>query len=179
MKNEIKFLSAVIIFSLLVISCGKTDKTETGSTDKSKTETKKDSVKTEQTKRTDSNTTGNTKPGKPELKWEITPAGTGKYDTPINDVNLVVNGKRYFIEKEYYNFYETPRTDYKTNDIPADAIISCRGWWAGAGADYWVIQTGSEISVMKRDIGETSNENGEPGDYIGKPVKVSSIKIDQ
>lgn len=181
MKNELKILSALILISALLFSCGKTDKTETVDNDKNKTETKtenkKDSVKTVETKKTDTTTV--TKPGKPEIKWEITPAGTGQYDTPINDVYLIVNGKKQFIEKEYYNFYETPRTDYKTNDIPVDAVISCRGWWAGAGADYWVIQKSNEVLVMKREIGETIDENGEAGDFVGKPVVISKIKIDQ
>lgn len=121
----------------------------------------------------------NTRPGKPEVKWNVVAAGTGNYDTPINDVNVLVNGKNYFISKDYYNFYETPPSDYKTNDIPADAIIACRGWWAGAGIDYWVIQVGYNIEVYSREIGETIGEEGEPGDFVGKPVKVKTIKLNE
>jgi len=181
--NKTKFIFSLVIFVCILIACGKSDKTE--STEKEKTtttqNTKQETGSTTQKKDEPGSTgkTENTKPGKPELKWEFKRVGTGEYDTPINDINIIVNGKKHFLAKEYYSFSEMPASDYKSYEIPADAIIATRGWWAGAGIDYWAIQKDNEIIVMKREVGETADENGEPGDYTGKPEKVTSIKLDQ
>lgn len=182
-QNKIKFLTALVIITAIFFACGKSDKTET--TEKEKTTTtqdKKQETGSTTQKKDEAGSTGvteNTKPGKPELRWEFKRVGTGEYDTPINDVNIIVNGKKHFIAKEYYSFSEMPVSDYKAYEIPADAIIATRGWWAGTGIDYWVLQKGNEIIVMKREIGETTSEDGEPGDFVGKPEKVISIKLDQ
>lgn len=181
MLNKIKFYAPLVFFAAILIVCGKSEKTET--TEKEKTTTQDTKQQTESSTRNKDETgstgkTENTKPGKPELKWEFKRVGTGEYDTPINDVNIIVNGKKYFIAKEYYSFSEMPVSDYKSYEIPKDAIIATRGWWAGGGIDYWAIQKDNEIIVMKREIGETTDENGEPGDFTGKPEKVISIKIE-
>ncbi|MEO8513407.1 MAG: hypothetical protein ABI543_07605, partial [Ignavibacteria bacterium] len=119
-----------------------------------------------------------TKSGKVELKWDFRPLKPGKYDEPMTDVYLTVNGKSVFVAKIYYSFSETLQSGYKDYEIPSEALASCRGWWAGAGIDYWVIKKDNELIVYGRDIGETTDENGEPGDFEGKPVKVTAIKLD-
>ncbi len=119
----------------------------------------------------------NTRPGKPELKWDFKTLGTGQYDTPITQVNLLVNGKSYSVIKEYFGFSETNKESYKDYEVPQDAIIACRGWWAGAGMDIWVIQQAYDLEVYTREIGETIGEDGEPGDFTGNPVKVKTIRL--
>ncbi len=184
MLNKTKFLTALFIVTSILIACGKSDKTTTSEKEKTTTtqDNKQETGSSTTQKKDETGSTGkteNTKPSKPELKWEFKRVGTGEYDTPINDVNIIVNGKKHFIAKEYYSFSEMPATDYKSYEIPKDAIIATRGWWAGAGIDYWAIQQGTEIIVMKREVGETTDEHGEPGDFTGKPEKVISIKLDQ
>lgn len=181
MLNIIKFYVPLIFFAAILIACGKSEKTETTEKEKTTTQDTKQETGSSTRNKDETGTSGkteNTKPGKPELKWEFKRVGTGEYDTPINDVNIIVNGKKYFIAKEYYSFSEMPVSDYKSYEIPKDAIIATRGWWAGGGIDYWAIQKDNEIIVMKREIGETTDENGEPGDFTGKPEKVTSIKIE-
>ena len=178
-----KLIFSLVILTSLIISCGKSDKTTTSEKEKTTTQDSKQetgSITTQKKEETGATgKTENTKPGKPELKWEFKRVGTGEYDTPINDVNIIVNGKKHFIAKEYYSFSDMPVSDYKAYEIPADAIIASRGWWAGTGIDYWAVQKGYELIIMKREIGETTSENGEPGDFVGKPEKVLSIKLDQ
>lgn len=181
MLNKIKFYAPLVFFAAILIACGKLEKTETSEKEKTTTQDTKQETGSSTRNKDETGSTGkteNTKPGKPELKWEFKRVGTGEYDTPINDVNIIVNGKKYFIAKEYYSFSEMPVSDYKSYEIPKDAIIATRGWWAGGGIDYWAIQKDNEIIVMKREIGETTDENGEPGDFTGKPEKVISIKIE-
>ena len=182
--NKTKFIFALVLLVSVFIACGKSDKTTTSEKEKSTTtqDSKQETGSNNTQKKDETGSTGkteNTKPGKPDLKWEFKRVGTGEYDTPINDINIIVNGKKHFLAKEYYSFSEMPTSDYKSYEIPAEAIIATRGWWAGAGIDYWAVQKDNEIIVMKREVGETSNEDGEPGDFTGKPEKVISIKLDQ
>lgn len=179
-ENSMKKLFIVLTFSLLILSCGKSEKNTTSEKEKTTAQDNKQETGSSTQKNNETGSTGKTeitKPGKPELKWEFKRVGTGEYDTPINDINIIVNGKNHFIAKEYYSFSEMPASDYKSYEIPAEAIIAARGWWAGAGIDYWAIQKDNEIIVMKREIGETTDESGEAGDFMGKPEKVISIKI--
>ncbi len=183
-QNKIKFLTSLVIIAAVFYACGKSDKTTTSEKENTTTtqDKKQETGNSTTQKKEETGSTGkteSTKPGRPELKWEFKRVGTGEYDTPINDVNIIVNGKKHFLAKEYYSFSEMPVSDYKSYEIPKDAIIATRGWWAGMGIDYWAIQQGYEIVVMKREIGETTTEDGEPGDFTGKPEKVISIKLDQ
>jgi len=194
-------VSALMLIASLTFACGLfSSKNESASNDdKNKTEQVKDSKSNDNTpsdnsskentgkensnsKNTaagDSSEGKNTRPGKPEVKWDFKSLGRGEYDTPITQVNLFVNGKSHSIIKEYFSFSETSKESYKDFEIPVDAITSCRGWWAGAGMDIWVIQQAYELEVYTREIGETIGEEGEPGDFIGKPVKVKTIKLDE
>jgi hypothetical protein len=185
--------SALILIASLSFACGLfSSKNESASNDnknnseqvkESKTNTNS-SQDNSREKSTNNNTAAgdsterkNTRPGKPEVKWDFKSLGTGQYDTPITQVNLLVNGKSHSVIKEYFGFSETNKESYKDFEVPADAIIACRGWWAGAGMDIWVIQQAYDLEVYTREIAETIGEDGEPGDFTGKPVKVKTIKL--
>lgn len=179
MKKTI--ISAVL--AILLIACGKKEASGLNEEKNSGTQTA-----SQQNSNTQNTTLQNKdiksvpgvsfKKGELEVSWDVTFIGTGEYDTPINEVNIIVNGKKHFILKEYFNFYPTPQSDYKINDIPPEALIALRGWWAGVGVDIWALQKNSSIEVYTREIGETTNESGDPGDFTGKPELVKSIKIE-
>lgn len=189
-------VSALMLIASLTFACGlfSSKNGSASNDDKNKSEQVKDSKSSDNSSKEisnkdnstakntaagDSSEGKNTRPGKPEVKWDFKSLGTGQYDTPITQVNLFVNGKSHSIIKEYFSFSETSKESYKDFEIPVDAITSCRGWWAGAGMDIWVIQQAYELEVYTREIGETIGEEGEPGDFIGKPVKVKTIKLDE
>ncbi len=183
MYNKTIFVISVVAASLIIFSCGKTEKPDTSTKEKTTTQDSKNP--TGQTEGAQNQQTGSTekkdsvtKSRSPELKWDFRPLKRGQYDEPMTDVYIIVNGKSQFVSKIYYSFSETFPSGYKDYEIPSDALASCRGWWAGAGIDYWVISKDSELIVMGRDIGETSDDNGEPGDFMGEPVKVTTIKLD-
>lgn len=186
--------SALILIASFTFACGLfSSKNESASNDdRSSTEqVKENKINTNSSqdnssreKSTNNNTSAgdstegkNTRPGKPEVKWDFKSLGTGQYDTPITQVNVLVNGKSHSVIKEYFGFSETSKETFKDFEIPQDAITACRGWWAGAGMDIWVIQQAYELEVYTREIAETIGEEGEPGDFTGKPVKVKTIKL--
>ena len=186
--------SVLILIASLSFACGLfSSKNESASNDdRSSTEqVKENKINTNSSqdnssreKSTNNNTSAgdstegkNTRPGKPEVKWDFKSLGTGQYDTPITQVNLLVNGKSHSVIKEYFGFSETSKETFKDFEIPQDAITACRGWWAGAGMDIWVIQQAYDLEVYTREIAETIGEDGEPGDFTGKPVKVKTIKL--
>ncbi|MBE2217169.1 MAG: hypothetical protein IAE90_03125 [Ignavibacteria bacterium] len=194
--NIVLRVSVLMLAASLTFACGLfSSKNESASSDeKNKTEqvknsksndnsskenTGKENSNSKNTAAGDSTEGKNTRPGKPEVKWDFKSLGTGQYDTPISQVYLIVNGKSHSIIKEYFAFSETSKESYKDFEVPTDAIIACRGWWAGAGLDIWVIQQAYELEVYTREIGETIGEDGEPGDYIGKPAKVKTISLDE
>lgn len=113
-----------------------------------------------------------------DTKWEFKKLGEGDYGEPKTQVYLIVNGKKNEIAKIEFGFSEYLRESYKDAKIPSDALTACRGWWAGAGIDYWVIRKDKELIVMGREIGETTDEKGEPGDYIDEPKKIKTIKFE-
>lgn len=194
--NILLSVSVLMMTASLTFACGLfSSKNESVSTnDKSKTEqvtenksgdnsSKDNSSKEKSVNKNsaagDSTEGKNTRPGKPEVKWDFKSMGTGQYDTPITQVNLFVNGKSHSVIKEYFGFSETNKESYKDYEVPQDAIIACRGWWAGAGMDIWVIQQAYDLEVYTREIAETIGEDGEPGDFTGKPVKVKTIKLNE
>lgn len=112
-----------------------------------------------------------------DVKWDFKSLGEGQYGEPVTLVSLFVNGSKIEIAKIEFGFSETSKSSYKDFNIPPDAVSACRGWWAGAGIDYWVIIKGEDLIVMAKEIGETTDENGEPGDYEDTPKQIKSIKI--
>ena len=118
MYNKTKFVISVVAASLIIFSCGKSDKTDTGTKEKTTTQDSKNP--TGQTEGSQNQQTGSTdkkdsvsKSGKLEVKWDFRPLKPGLYDTPMTDVYLTVNGKSQFVSKIYYSFSETLRSGYK------------------------------------------------------------------
>lgn len=177
----VKFLS-VILLSLL-FSCGKKEDPSTEGKDTiSQNRMQKITKEPDNTSVNPNQNPGDTSAPKNNapvnLKWEFKTLGEGEYGQPITLVSLVFNGNKIEIAKIEFGFNETGKDSYKDFHIPSDAMISCRGWWAGAGIDYWVIRKGNDLVVMAKEIGETSDENGEPGDYEETPKLIKSIKIE-
>lgn len=183
-----KKIIIIAVFTVILIACGKKEVSGLNEEKSSGTQTTSQQNSSTQNSSTQNSTKQNNdvksvpgvsfKKGELEISWDVTFIGTGEYETPINEVNIIVNGKKHFILKEYFNFYPTPQSEYKTNDIPPDALIALRGWWAGVGVDIWAVQKNSELEIYKREIGETTSESGDPGDFLGKPEKVKTINIE-
>ena len=161
-----KKIFLILLLSMLVISCGKKESTDTGTKDKSGSDNEQKSDVSKSNNSTQpvnpENVAPSTQPqlnetyqGKTEFKWEFVPLKRGKNDEPMTDVNLVVNGKKHFVTKIYYDFSEVEKSQFTDYQIPSNALSACRGWWAGAGIDYWIIKTDNELTVFGRDIGET------------------------
>ena len=150
----------MLLVSITIISCGKKESSENIPGDKK-------------------DTTAQLNKEKPaDLKWEFNLVGKGNHDEPITDVYLVIKDEKIPIEKIEFAFSEFKKSNYNDYHIPENAIMACRGWWAGAGIDYWVIMNSGRYEVYSREIGETTNESGEPGDYQGKPKMIKTIKAE-
>jgi hypothetical protein len=169
----------ILLSTVLLLSCGKKEITEAPGLSGDK----KDSVQVlpgkDLTKSADNNGKDSAIVKNILLKWEFKTLGTGKYDEPVTQVYLIANGKKHVVQKIEFGFSEITKESYSDHHIPAEALTACRGWWAGAGIDYWVTRDNNELNVFSREIGETSTEDGEPSDYEGKPVKFKTILIEQ
>lgn len=178
LNRQMRKLFVIMISSVLVLGCGKKETTST----QPPNETKKDSLQKVEGNDVTKNPEGQKKDSaiskNPVLKWEFKSLGTGKHDEPITQVYVVVNGKKFEIQKIEFGFSDVVKDSYADHHIPDEAIIACRGWWAGAGIDYWVTRNNRELLVFSREIGETSTEDGEPSDYEGKPQHIKSITIE-
>ncbi|HEX2788689.1 MAG TPA: hypothetical protein VHP32_12395 [Ignavibacteria bacterium] len=117
----------------------------------------------------------NEKKPTPKLEWVFKEVGEAEFGAPITEVYLVVNGQKNFIIKENMLVSETPAEIYKDYEIPSNALVSCRGWWAGGGNDYWVTQGNGELEVYVRWIEEGSGPDNPA--QVGKPELVKKIKM--
>ncbi len=112
----------------------------------------------------------------PNVQWQFKSLGEDANGTPSTILSVLVNDNLNEIATETGNFYIINPEDFKDNGIPKNALIACQCWWAGAGADYWVVKKGSTLVVMERDLSEGDPDH--PYDYTSKPVKVKTIKLD-
>lgn len=85
--------------------------------------------------------------------------GEDSFATPHFDVMLSVNGKEFKI-KTINGCGDIPVADYKTYEIPAEAVSACGGWWAGAGDYYYVIMKNGKPSLFEGWMDETQTEKG-------------------
>lgn len=157
-------------FQLQVLSCGK--RNESGSGNGKDIQQEKNSSIREEGNQIKSSAEI------PELAWEFTNLGTDMYDTPITMVYLIVNGTLHEIQKIEFGFWEVKKESYADYYIPNEALTACSGWWAGAGIDLWVTMKESKLIITSREKGETIDDKGEPGDFMGEPVIVKTIDLE-
>lgn len=168
-KVTFVFIILLAAFQLQVLSCG--SRTETGTGSGNNKQQEKNTPNPEggiQVKRS---------ADIPVLAWEFTNVGIGMYDTPITMVYLVVNGIKHEVQKIEFGFWGLNKESFADYQIPADALTACSGWWAGAGIDYWVTLKEGKLIITSREKGETIDEGGEPGDFMGEPVTVKTIDL--
>ncbi|SRR5260221_3262584 len=111
-----------------------------------------------------------------DVKWEFQHIAEDAMGNPSTIISLVVNGKSYYIATEVGNYSELGSENFKDNKIPKNALLACTGWWAGAGAQYWVIKKGNNLNVYIREISEGNPDH--PGDYSTKPKVFKTISIE-
>lgn len=171
-----KLLISMLFFSF-TLSCGEKDlKTEKKSSDNEGSTGKVSEFKDSGYK---SQKTDNIKT---DLKWDFEVLREGEYGEPVTRLSLYVNGKKYVIKDEVrLGFFELPLEELKSLGLEG-AISGCRGWWAGAGEEYWVTKSleNKELSVYMRELNEVSDETdekGSPKPYIGQPMLAKIIPL--
>jgi hypothetical protein len=111
-----------------------------------------------------------------DVKWDLKPVPEDAQGNLSTIISLVVNGKKYEIATEMGTYSEISSDNFKDYKIPKNALIACTGWWAGAGAEYWVVKKGNDLNVMIREESEGNPDH--PGDYVTKPKKVKTISLE-
>lgn len=83
------------------------------------------------------------------VKWRF----DNKEDTseqPICDLYLNVNGKEVLIDKmEYIHLNEMSKPYDAVDKIPADALLACKGFWAGWDCRMYVRKEGDKLVVFE------------------------------
>ena len=85
--------------------------------------------------------------------------GEDSLGTPRFDVMLSVDGKETKI-KTINACKDIAKTEYKTYEIPDDAISACGGWWAGAGDYYYITMKDGKPLVFEGWQDESQKEKG-------------------
>lgn len=145
MKQKNVALSLLFLTVVFLVSCG-------GKNDKSK----------EIISPADSSKSVNNIPAdsaKSIVKLLCVNKGEDSLATPHFDVMLSVNGKEFKI-KTINGCSDIPVAEYKTYEIPAEAVSACGGWWAGAGDYYYVIMKNGKPSLFEGWMDETQTEKG-------------------
>ncbi len=151
-QTTMKFLAVLCITAFLVSCGGKSDKAKD---DKTPLDTAKTAI--------------NEPPAAPmgELKLICKDLGVDSMDIPHFNVMLLRDGKETKI-KTINACAAIPKEEYKTYDIPAEAIAACGGWYAGAGDYYYIIMLNGKSSVFEGWQDETQSEKG----YHWKEISV-------
>lgn len=110
------------------------------------------------------------------VKWDLKSLPENDMGNPSTRISLVVNDNSYEIAKETGNASEITQDQFKDYHIPGSAMIACQSWWAGSGAQYWVVRKNKSLVVMVRYIDEGNPDH--PYDYSTKPKKVKTIPIE-
>jgi hypothetical protein len=110
------------------------------------------------------------------IKWSLKSLPEDDMGNPSTRIWLIVNDNSYEIAKETGNITEIAQREFSDYKIPSGALLACQSWWAGAGAQYWVVKKNKSLNVMVRYIEEGNPDH--PYDYSTKPKKVKSIPID-
>ncbi len=94
-------------------------------------------------------------PVAPNLSWEIENKRNAA-DEPTSAVWLKLDNRKCQVIKPFMaDIQVIEKENYKQYEIPAEAIIACGGWWAGAGDYYYVVAKGDQFDVMYATIDES------------------------
>jgi hypothetical protein len=145
MKQSTMKCMAVICVTVFLVSCG--NKSDKAKEEKTPTDTAKAAV------------TEPPAPAPGELKLVCKDMGVDSMDIPHFNVMLVKDGKETKI-KTVNGCGEITKEEYKTYDIPAEAIAACGGWYAGAGDYYYITMLNGKPSVFEGWQDETQKEKG-------------------
>jgi hypothetical protein len=102
--------------------------------------------------------------------WRFEIAGEDQFGTPMVRVLMIRNNKEHYISTGMFNYNMIDTSDYKAFEIPGEALTAARGWWAGTGEDFWVIDNDTMLFVYNRQIDEKTG--------FGKTVKMKQILLD-
>lgn len=76
---------------------------------------------------------------------------------PTSTIELLADGKTNPVSRisGYADLISV--ADYKSKEIPENALAACGGWWAGAGDYFYVIESGNKLVVYQgwQDEGQT------------------------
>ena len=143
-KTTIKFM-AVLSITAFLVSCG------------SKSDKAKEEKTTPDSTTIATNEPPATAPG--ELKLICKDMGEDSTGIPHFDVMLLKDGKETKI-KTINGCSDIPKAEYKTYDIPVEAIAACGGWYAGAGDYYYITMLNGKPTVFEGWQDETQKEKG-------------------
>jgi hypothetical protein len=109
-----------------------------------------------------------------DLEWNFDVLRADPETGPFTALTLSIKGKNVPIAGVPFGFTVTPRGDYEASGIPKDALAACRGWWAGAGEDYWALpgKDGS-LRVLRKEM----SDGLDPESEAAKGVEIASIDV--
>lgn len=88
-----------------------------------------------------------------DVRWQFD-SRQDKDGNPWTRVYLVVGGRRVFLLREVGQYSEIERKDFSSHEVPARAVIACLSWWAGGGAEMYVVRRGRQLIVYRRSLDE-------------------------
>lgn len=92
-------------------------------------------------------------------------------DNPKTSIGVILNNKLTTLGSFAGECQRISKPDFKSKDIPSEAIDGCGTWWAGAGDYFYLIQKGSNLEIYQG----WQDEEQEGESYHWKLMK--SIKI--
>lgn len=96
--------------------------------------------------------------GGPRIEWRID-TKVGEQDLPTGRLEVSINGTLHLIDaKVRCGLRKLTSDEYKTHDVPREAIIACAGWWAGSGDEFYAQLEKGGLAVYHREIGEGIHE---------------------
>lgn len=81
-------------------------------------------------------------------------------ENPTSTIELSVNGIISPVSKISGNADFIPNADFKSKEIPENAIAACGGWWAGAGDYFYVVKTDNKLVIYQGWQDEGQNDEG-------------------
>lgn len=78
-------------------------------------------------------------------------------ENPTSTIELSAGGNLNPVSKISGSAELIAKADYKSKDIPENAIAACGGWWAGAGDYFYVVAADNKLVIFQgwQDEGQT------------------------